>query len=156
MGCARLLVWALVTLWFVSESYSLPLPGLAKQYIGSASDVDLRASTVTLPAYEGTLSGKGGTVYYIVTDASTPEAAKLWGVNHAPVLAKAVGTAYVQMVEPVEAGIISPENSGLKFNATINFDRGVRTVVPDPATTFPPEAFSYSAAALPGTAPCQS
>jgi hypothetical protein len=55
----------------------------------SAVSVDLAANTVTLPLHRGT--AKGGTVWYIITDASDAAAATKLGVLYAPLIATAGG-----------------------------------------------------------------
>ncbi len=87
---------------------------------------DARNHTVSLPRYTGT--SKGRPVTYVITDASTKEAARRLGVNFAPRLANAVGTAAVQKVR---GGARS-----LDFPATVDFTP-TRVVVPGP-TGFPP------------------
>jgi len=82
--------------------------------------------TVSLPRYSGT--SRGRPVTYVITDASTKEAARRLGVNFAPRLANAVGTAAVQKVR---GGALS-----LDFPATVDFTP-VRVVVPGPKG-FPP------------------
>jgi hypothetical protein len=119
---------------------------VAQLYMSSASGVDLVQHQVTLPAYIGSTSD-GATVYYIVTEASTPAAARLWGVNAAPSLSGLRGSSQVQRVRQQA----TPDNSDVVFNATVDFEYGRRRVVPGPAgKEFPPMAFNYSAMADPG------
>jgi hypothetical protein len=128
-------------------------------YVTSVEDVDLYNNTVTLPTYEGTIAANGSSaadgskVYYIVTDASTPEAARLWGVNHAPALAYAAGTVYAQKVTQAgnsSATAVGPGSSTIQFQATCNFGHGVSAVIPGAESAFPPKAFNYSAMGRPG------
>ncbi len=88
---------------------------------------DQATHTVSLPLYPAT-SG-GSPVSYVVTDASTPAAARLLGVNWAPRLANARGTAAVQHAT---IGL-----QGLHIPATVDFSP-TRVVVPGP-TGFPPD-----------------
>ncbi len=87
---------------------------------------DAAAHTVSLPRYDG--SSQGRPVTYVITDASTKEAAERLGVNWAPRLANAAGTAGVQHV--------SGSARSLSFPATVDF-APQRVVVPGP-TGFPP------------------
>jgi hypothetical protein len=128
-------------------------PALEENFIISASAVDLEKLLVTLPVYKGVTRGSKETVHYIVTDASTPEAAVAWGVNYAPALARARDTPQVQQVRSGanSSGPISPANSSLVFAATVDFDHGKRAVTPGPSgSEFPPSAFNYSAEGQPG------
>src|SRR5215831_10217427 len=54
---------------------------------------------VTLPLFRGTSHGQ--TVYYVITDSSDPGDAAARGVNYAPKLANAKGTAAVQIATAV-------------------------------------------------------
>lgn len=121
---------------------------VAKLYMSSATGVDLVQHLVTLPAYTGSTSD-GGTVYYIVTEASTPTAARLWGVNVASSLSGLQGTSQVQKVRQQA----TPDNGDVVFPATVDFEYGKRRVVPGSAgKEFPPMAFNYSAMADQGEA----
>ena len=88
---------------------------------------DAATHTVSLPRYDG--SSHGQPVTYVITDASTREAAKQLGVNWAPRLANAAGTPGVQHV--------SGTATSLTFPATVDFSPQ-RVVVPGP-TGFPPQ-----------------
>lgn len=102
---------------------------------------DAAAHTVSLPRYSGWSHGKQ--VTYVITDASTKEAARRLGVNFAPRLANAVGTAAVQRAQgPV---------TSLSFPATVDFSPQ-RVVVPGP-TGFPPAQADPGAVAEPGYTP---
>jgi hypothetical protein len=128
-------------------------PALEETFVTSSSAIDLEKNLVTLPVYKGVTKGNKETVHYIVTDASTPEAAVAWGVNYAPALARARGTPQVQLVRSGASspGPINPANSSLVFVATVDFNRGKRAVTPGPkGSEFPPSAFNYSAEAEPG------
>ena len=87
---------------------------------------DAAAHTVSLPRYDGTSHGQP--VTYVITDASTRDAADRLGVNWAPRLANAAGTAGVQHG--------SGGAQALSFPATVDFGPQ-RNVVPGP-TGFPP------------------
>ncbi len=102
---------------------------------------DQATHTVSLPLYPAT-SG-GSPVSYVVTDASTPAAARLLGVNWAPRLANARGTAAVQHAT---IGL-----QGLHIPATVDFSP-TRVVVPGP-TGFAPDQAVPGAVGQPGYSP---
>lgn len=84
-----------------------PAPSLADLFVSSAQ-VDLGKNTVTLPLYKGTLNGQPGTeVFFIVTDASSADAAARWGANAAAALAAAADTPSVQMVGDASSSNVS-------------------------------------------------
>jgi len=58
---------------------------------------DPNAHTVSLPRYSGTSQGRS--VTYVITDASTKEAARRLGVNFAPRLANTAGTAAAHLAD---------------------------------------------------------
>ena len=66
-------------------------------FVKSALAVDFtyRSASVTLPLFQGR-SPSGKDEYFIITDASDFEIARMMGVNYAPKLTKARGTAGVQ------------------------------------------------------------
>lgn len=97
--------------------------------------------TVTLPLHRGT--SKGRTVYYILLDASTGDAAKRWGINESQKLATLRGTSAVQQV--------SMSNGTIEFPASVRFGLG-RTVTAGP-TGFPPAAFTIGAEGEDGYSP---
>jgi hypothetical protein len=72
---------------------------------------DASYSNVTLPLYRGTCHGR--TVWYVITDASTRQAAAALGVNYSPKLALAAGTDAVQHVRV--------GRHGLDFPGTVDF-----------------------------------
>ena len=97
--------------------------------------------TVTLPLHRGT--SKGRTVWFIVLDASTGDAASKWGVNNSSKLTHLAGTKAVQ-IATVNGGM-------LEFPASVDFTP-VRSVTPS-ATGFPPAAFSIGAEGEAGYSP---
>lgn len=100
----------------------------------SALNFDRGAETITLPLHKGMLPN-GETTWYVITDASDRAVAEQHGVNWAPKLANALGTAAVQNVRSV--------NGLAEFVGTVDFTP-VAVLVPGP-TVFPP------ATALPGS-----
>ncbi len=102
---------------------------------------DPATHTVSLPLYQAT-SG-GSPVSFVVTDASTKQAARLLGVNFAPRLANARGTAAVQKV--------SFGAHGLQIPVTVDF-APTRVVAPGP-TGFPPVTAIPGAVGRPGYSP---
>jgi hypothetical protein len=122
-------------------------PLLDTNFIPSANGIDLVRNTVSLPLHRGTLSD-GKLVYFIVTEASTRQAAEAWGVNYAPSLADLKGTSVVQRAAVAGAapsGAAVKPSQVLQLAATVDFLHGKRSVTPDPVTGFPPTKFSYSA-----------
>jgi hypothetical protein len=112
-----------------------------------AGAVNLAANTVKLPLHRATLPDNTA-VYFIVTEASSKDAAAVWGASHAAALAQTSGSAVVQQGVPVgtpsaTAGVTPAQT--LRVNATVNFLHGTRRVTPDPSTGFPPTNFSFSA-----------
>lgn len=102
-------------------------------YIQSALAVDFtyRTASVTLPLYRG-LSPDGKDVFYIITEASDFGVARRMGINYAPKMAKAVGSAGVQTVT-LKDGI-------MQFKGTVDFSPTYRVVPGDPPGYFPPKA----------------
>jgi hypothetical protein len=99
---------------------------------------DPATHTVSLPLHTGYVAGRP--VSYVITDASTKKAAKALGVNFAPRLANARGTAAAQKATDTPAG--------LKIPATVDFTPS-RVVVAGP-TGFPPDQAVPGAEAQPG------
>lgn len=97
--------------------------------------------TVTLPLYRGT--SKGRTVWYILLDASTGDAAKRWGINESQKLAHLRGTTAAQKV--------SMNNGVIEFPASVDFSPR-RDVVAGP-TGFPPASFEIGAEGEAGYSP---
>lgn len=76
--------------------------------------------TVTFPAFTG--SSGGQTVYFIMTEASDAGFAAQYGINYAPLLANAAGTAGVQLV--------TTNAPPFNFPATVTFNSGTRSISP--------------------------
>ena len=104
-----------------------------------------RQTQATYPLYRGTSGDQQ--VDYVITDASSLQAARALGVNYAPKLRNAAGTAAVQR-SPSE--IFSGD--GINFPATVNFS-GQRALVPDPVTGFPPLTAAPGPVGNPGYSP---
>jgi hypothetical protein len=114
--------------------------GGAKLFITSA--VEHPADhTATFPLLRGTSAGR--TVWYVVLDASTSDAADRYGVNRSNKLQNARGTTAVQKVT-VRNGVID-------FPASVDF-RPQRQVAPGP-TGFPPAVAEPGAIGEPGYSP---
>jgi hypothetical protein len=104
-----------------------------KIVLASTISVNITSMSAVLPLYRGTAEGR--TVWHVITDSSDAADAKLRGVVHAPLLARA---GHVQEVRE--------RNGVIEFNAAPDFSAN-RRVQPGPQG-FPP------ASALPGaTAP---
>jgi hypothetical protein len=101
-------------------------------FVKSALAVDFtyRNASVTLPLFQGR-SSSGKDEYFIITDASDFEVARMMGVNYAPKLAKARGTAGVQDVT-IEDGIIV-------FKGDVDFSPTYKVTPGDPPGYFPPK-----------------
>lgn len=99
---------------------------------------------VTYPLHTGLTPG-GQPVYYVITDASDPEVAAVLGVNYAPKLNNARGTAAVMSVTTtgIERQIVFP--------ATVDFSPQ-RVLVPGP-TGFPPAQAAPGAIGQPNYSP---
>ncbi len=82
--------------------------------------------TVTLPIFRG--SANGEPVWYVLTESSNEDVAERRGINAAPKLANALGTAAVQRAKVVGGEV--------QFAGTVDF-RPERVVVPGPQG-FPP------------------
>jgi hypothetical protein len=106
-----------------------------------SSAVEHAGNLVTLPLYQGTSHGR--TVWYVVLDANTSNAASKYGVNRSNKLNNAKGTTAVQKVT-VNNGLID-------FPASVDFSPD-RVVVPGP-TGFPPAAASPGAIGEAGYSP---
>lgn len=117
----------------VNSQVAFPLQN-PEVFLTSAVNFDAAGETITLPLYKGVLQS-GEATWYIITDASDRALAEQLGVNWAPKLANAIGTAAVQNVTIV--------NNLVKFPGSVDFSP-VSTLVPGP-TVFPPTL------ALPGS-----
>lgn len=126
-----------------AQAAPAPAPATTTQFhvFAPSFQDNTAAGTVTLPLYSAT-SGRD-TVSFVVTDASTKAAARLLGVNWAPRLANARGTAAVQKA--------TLGRHGLDIPATVDFTP-TRVVVPGP-TGFPPAQADPGAVGAPGYSP---
>lgn len=115
--------------------------GNARQLFVTSAVENLADDTVKLPLYRGV--SKGQTVWYILLDASTGDAAKSYGINRADKLVNAKNTAAVQKVRLA--------NGVIEFPATVDFTPE-RSVVPS-TTGFPPLAVQPGAVGQPGYSP---
>ena len=114
--------------------------GTTHFFIRSAQ-VNADFTQVTLPLFRGTSHGQ--TVYYVITDSSDRNDAATRGVNYAPKLANARGTAAVQIATVV--------NGVVDFPATVDFSPSP-VLVPGP-TGFPPASAQPGAVGEPGYSP---
>lgn len=100
-------------------------------YMKSALALDFTPykANVTLPLYRG-LSPNGESVYYIITEASDFDVAKKLGINYAPKMKKAIGSAGVQTV--------TLNKGAIQFKGNVDFspEYQVQPGSPDP---FPPK-----------------
>jgi hypothetical protein len=85
--------------------------------IPSVIAIDKQEATVTLPLHRGTTTD-GQDVYYIVTDSSDEADAEERGVNFAPKLTNALGTAAVQQGRDEDGEIV--------FEGTVDFSPKLR------------------------------
>ena len=105
-------------------------PAMAKSGLFVSSAVEHGDGTVTLPLYHGTSAGRD--VWFVVLDASSGSVADRLGVNRAPKLANAAGTAAVQ--EPADATLERVMSGTIDFPGTVDFGHGRQVV----GTGFPP------------------
>ena len=99
---------------------------------------------VTYPLYHGTSQDRD--VRYVITEASDLSVARVLGVNYAPKLAQAAGTAAVQnSSSQVGSG------NGIDFPASVDFSPA-HIIVPGP-TGFPPAVAQPGAVGEPGYSP---
>jgi hypothetical protein len=98
----------------------------------------------TYPFYRGTSQGRD--VRYVITEASNLRVAQILGVNYAPKLAQAAGTAAVQ-----NSNSQIGSGNGIDFPASVDFSPP-HILVPGP-TGFPPAAAQPGAAGEPGYSP---
>jgi hypothetical protein len=113
-----------------SESTAVQFKESDNVYVKSVLAVDFTPgnATATLPLYRG-LSPQGESVYYIVTEASDFDVAKELGINFAPKMKNAIGTAGAQTV--------TLDNGIIQFAGNVDFspEYQVEPGSPDP---FPP------------------
>lgn len=102
-----------------------------------AIDFTYMAANVTLPLFRG-LGPDGKPVHYIITEASDFEVAKRLGVNYAPKLRHAAGTAGEQRVT-IRDGVV-------QFKGSIDFSPEFR-LVPGSPNAFPPAVATPGAVA---------
>jgi hypothetical protein len=102
--------------------------GSGADVLGSAIRIDTAARTATLPLFKGE-TADGGTTWYVITESSDRADAERRGVNYAPKLQNALGTAAVQRV--------TVANGTVRFPGTVDF-RPEHRVVPGPSG-FPPK-----------------
>ena len=107
--------------------------GIFTAALPSASSIDVAHETVTLPLYKGESHGK--TTWYVIADASDRTAARSLGVNYAPKLLNALGTAAVQPGRY--------HGHGLEFSGTVNF--GLHHVLVPGPDGFPPSQYAPGA-----------
>jgi len=101
-------------------------------------------TVVTYPLYRGTSQGRD--VSYVITDASDRGVAQALGVNYAPKLAQAAGTAAVQnSTSQIGSG------NGIDFPASVDFSPA-RLLTPS-AQGYPPLAAQPGAVGEPGYSP---
>ena len=101
-------------------------------------------TVVTYPLYRGTSQGRD--VSYVITDASNLSVAQALGVNYAPKLAQAAGTAAVQN-STAQIG----SGNGIDFPASVDFSPA-RLLTPS-AQGYPPLAAQPGAVGEPGYSP---
>ena len=105
---------SLVTLAFMVIGVTASSPALAglKVFLDSTIELNEAEGTITLPLFRGTHNGSD--VFYIVTESSDRDDAEdERGVNWAPKLVNAIGTAAVQEVDVV-GGVV-------QFAGTVDF-----------------------------------
>lgn len=124
--------------------------GVETLFITSSINIDLETANVTLPIFKGQHDGE--TVWYIITESSNEKNAKKLGINFAPKLSNALGTAAVQNARFINAQTGRPVPASPSFNSqgvVLDFDGSVdfspeRIVVPGPEG-FPPSQFQAGA-----------
>ncbi len=102
-------------------------------FLESATAINRRVGTVTLPLHKG--RHEGSKVWFVVTESSNEEGAEARGVNFSEKLNNALGTRAVQRGRRI--------NGKIRFSGTVNF-RPSRVVVPGPQG-FPPARFQAGA-----------
>jgi hypothetical protein len=124
----------------ISKKGEVKLNGVKELFIQSTISLNVVTGDITLPLYKGRHNGQ--TVWYIITESSNEQQAEKLGINFAPKLDNALGTAAIQRVTSSGNGIGSP-------GAVVTFEGGVdfspqRIVVPGP-DGFPPSQFKAGA-----------
>ena len=102
-------------------------------FLVSAIAIDKAAHTATLPLYRGEAPGRGR-VWFIITESSDLNEAHRLGLNWAPKLANALGTAAVQRARLDDGRSRHAQlnrRSEVDFSAGVDF-HGTRRVVPGP------------------------
>lgn len=114
-----------------SEATAVKFKPSDNVYVKSVLAVDFTygKANVTLPLYKG-LSPQGEPVYYILTEASDFDVAKKLGVNFAPKLKNAIGSAGTQAV--------TMNNGLIKFKGNVDFTPQYQ-VQPGSPNPFPPK-----------------
>lgn len=97
-----------------------------------AVDFTYRRATVTLPLLEGEAPG-GAAVHYIITEASDAACARAMGVNFAPKMAAAAGTA--------GAMVVTLRDGRMRFPGAVDFAPEYQVQPGPPPTYFPPRSF---------------
>jgi hypothetical protein len=113
---------------------SPPHAGIFAFSLPSALNIDIAHETVTLPLFNGR-APNGKPTWYIVTDSSGKADAAKRGVNYAPKLLNAVGTAAVQKGHFDQGTLV--------FSGTVNF--GLKYVLVPGPNGFPPTKFAPGA-----------
>lgn len=103
--------------------------GVKELFIETATDLDLSAGTVSMPLLEGK-APDGSTSWYVLTESSDEDDAERRGINPAPKLANALGTAAVQQATRRMDGVV-------RFTGTPDFSPE-RVLVPSSPNGFPP------------------
>jgi len=115
-----------------SPGHGVPFKPSDNVFVKSALAVDFtyRHATVTLPLFRGS-SPSGSDEFYIITDASDFDVARRMGVNYAPKLSEAIGSAGAQQVT-LSDGV-------MQFKGDVDFSPTYQVVAGDPPTYFPPK-----------------
>jgi hypothetical protein len=109
-------------------------------FVKSALAVDFtyRHASVTLPLFRG-VSPSGSDEFYIITDASDFDVARRMGLNYAPKLANAIGSAGVQQVTLI--------NGVMHFKGDVDFSPTYQVEAGAPPSYFPPKVATPGAVA---------
>lgn len=99
--------------------------------MSSVSEIDTVNATGVFPLYRGQ-DANGGDVYYVITESNNVDKAIELGLNWAPKLIHAMGTAAVQTATVVSGGAKNPHDFPiLKFSGNVDFSPE-RKLVPGP------------------------